>query len=64
MTGLLLPKELLEITLTAIVDNDVAAEVNLGPRDLNCTLILHTVMGKDLFLVVSATYRECFALCH
>ncbi|KAK7460941.1 hypothetical protein VKT23_008869 [Stygiomarasmius scandens] len=62
MTGLLLPKELLEITLTATVDNDVAAELNLSPRNLNCTLILHSVMGKDLFLVVSATYQyTCFA---
>ncbi|THV02214.1 DNase I-like protein [Dendrothele bispora CBS 962.96] len=62
MTGLLLPKELIEITMTTIVDNDVASELNLGPRNLNHTLILHSVMGKDLFVVVSATYHyTCFA---
>ncbi|KAF5365199.1 hypothetical protein D9758_005326 [Tetrapyrgos nigripes] len=62
MTGLLLPKELIEITLTAMVDNDIASELNTGLRDLSSTLILHTLMGKDLFVVVSATYNyTCFA---
>ncbi|KAJ4479376.1 DNase I-like protein [Lentinula aciculospora] len=61
-TGLLLPNERIEITLTAYVDNMIASRLNLGPRDLNCTLIIHTLMGKDHFVAINAKYQyTCFA---
>ncbi|KAJ4491922.1 hypothetical protein C8J55DRAFT_449055 [Lentinula edodes] len=61
-TGLLLPNERVEIVLTAFVDNAIASRLNLGPRDLNCTLIIHTLMGKDHFVAVTAKYQyTCFA---
>lgn len=57
-TGLLLPNELIEITLTAFIDSTIASRTNLGPRNLDCTLIMHTIMGKDYFIAVSANYRK------
>lgn len=56
--GLLLPSEGIEITLTAFIDSDMASRLNLGPRDLTCTLIIHTITGKDYFVAVSARYRR------
>ncbi|KIK67887.1 hypothetical protein GYMLUDRAFT_155419 [Collybiopsis luxurians FD-317 M1] len=61
-TGLLLPNELIEITLTAFVDNSIASRLNLGSRDLSFTLILHSFMGKDHFISITAKYHyTCFA---
>ncbi|KAJ3980467.1 DNase I-like protein [Lentinula detonsa] len=61
-TGLLLPNEHTEITLLAFIDNKIASRFNLGPRDLNCTLIIHTLMGKDHFISIKAEYQyTCFA---
>ncbi|KAH7876930.1 uncharacterized protein C8R40DRAFT_1248743 [Lentinula edodes] len=61
-TGSLLPNERIEIVLTVFVDNAIASRLNLGPRDLNCTLIIHTLMGKDHFVAVTAKYQyTCFA---
>ncbi|GLB39715.1 putative inositol polyphosphate phosphatase, catalytic domain homologues [Lyophyllum shimeji] len=60
--GLILPGETAAITLTAYVDNEHAAQLNLGPKDLAATLIMHTVMGKDHFITVSGEYMyTCFA---
>ncbi|KAK6974368.1 inositol polyphosphate 5-phosphatase OCRL-1 [Favolaschia claudopus] len=62
MTALLLPDELVYITLTAYVDNDSASRLNIDHKELECTLILHTVMGKDHFIAVTAEYvPTCFA---
>ncbi|KAJ7118421.1 DNase I-like protein [Mycena crocata] len=62
MTALLLPDELAYITLTASIDNDSASRLNIDHRELDCTLILHTVMGKDHFIAVTAEYvPTCFA---
>ncbi|KAJ7753891.1 DNase I-like protein [Mycena olivaceomarginata] len=62
MTALLLPDELAYITLTAYVDNDSASRLNIDHKALECTLILHTVMGKDHFIAVTAEYvPTCFA---
>ncbi|KAJ7206536.1 DNase I-like protein [Mycena pura] len=62
MTALLLPDELVQITLTACIGNDSAARLNVDHKELNCTLILHTVMGKDHFIAVTAEYvPTCFA---
>ena len=63
MQGLLLPNEVAEITLTAFVDNAVASLLNRRPRDLSGTLILHTVMGKDHFILISGEYRAFFLRC-
>ncbi|KAF5390606.1 hypothetical protein D9757_002587 [Collybiopsis confluens] len=62
MTGLLLPDEVVEITLTAFVNNATASRLNLGSCNLNHTLILHTLMAKDHFISVTAKYHyTCFA---
>ncbi|KAJ6625186.1 DNase I-like protein [Mycena sp. CBHHK59/15] len=62
MTALLLPDELIYITLTAYIDNDSASRLNIDCKELDCTLILHTVMGKDHFIAVTAEYvPTCFA---
>ncbi|KAJ7802539.1 DNase I-like protein [Mycena olivaceomarginata] len=62
MTALLLPDELAYITLTAYVDNDSASRLNIDHKALECILILHTVMGKDHFIAVTAEYvPTCFA---
>ncbi|KAJ7023466.1 DNase I-like protein [Mycena alexandri] len=62
MTALLLPDELVYITLTASIDNDSASRLNIDHTALDCTLILHTVMGKDHFIAVTGEYvPTCFA---
>ncbi|KAF8961879.1 DNase I-like protein [Flammula alnicola] len=62
MMGVLLPDEVMDITLSAYVDNNIASILNLRPKDLSGTLILHTVMGKDHFISVSGEYQyTCFA---
>jgi phosphatidylinositol-bisphosphatase len=42
--------------LTAHVDKASISRLNLGPKNLNGTLILHTLMGKDHFISVTGTY--------
>ncbi|KAH7928356.1 DNase I-like protein [Leucogyrophana mollusca] len=62
------------ITLTASISNLCARSLNIGPRRLECTLILHTALGKDHFVVdsfalglqllaigLSLTEHTCFA---
>ncbi|KAJ7742592.1 DNase I-like protein [Mycena metata] len=62
MTALLLPDELVYITLTTSIDNASAARLNIDHTALDCTLILHTVMGKDHFIAVTGEYvPTCFA---
>ncbi|KAL0579195.1 hypothetical protein V5O48_002817 [Marasmius crinis-equi] len=62
LTGLLLPNEAQEIVLSVLVDNHSAFNLNLGSRKLDCTLILHTLLGKDHFISVSGEYQyTCFA---
>lgn len=55
-----LPGEKIEIALTIQIDNRVASLLNLGPRDLSGTLILHTVLGKDHFIAISGEYCTFF----
>ncbi|KAF8421756.1 hypothetical protein L210DRAFT_3510144, partial [Boletus edulis BED1] len=46
----------------AYVDNDSAAKLNVGLAMFECTLILHTALGKDDFISVSGCYQyTCFA---
>ncbi|KAF8065021.1 DNase I-like protein [Lyophyllum atratum] len=60
--ALILPGEIAYITLTASVDNESASKLNLGAKDLVCTLILRTIMGKDHFITVTGEYQyTCFA---
>ncbi|KAJ8082122.1 hypothetical protein PM082_007969 [Marasmius tenuissimus] len=61
LTGLILPSEELEIVLSVLVDDRSASKLNLGPRDLDCTLIMHTLLGKDHFITVSGKYRGFFS---
>ena len=56
--GVLLPEQSAEITFTAYVDNDIAGKLNRQPNDLGGTLILHTLLGKDHFISISAEYGE------
>ncbi|KIM41337.1 hypothetical protein M413DRAFT_146739 [Hebeloma cylindrosporum] len=61
-TGILLPDEVVEISMVAYVDNAIASILNLRPKDLSGTLILHTILGKDHFISVSGEYQyTCFA---
>jgi len=60
--GLLRPGESLTIAATAFVDNLAASRLNLALPGLDCTLILHTALGKDHFISVTGEYQyTCFA---
>ncbi|KAF9238067.1 DNase I-like protein [Melanogaster broomeanus] len=62
IVGLLRPHESTTVTVLTYVDNESAAKLNLGPSRLECTLILHTALGKDHFIAVSGDYQyTCFA---
>ena len=39
------------------MDTGSASRLNFGPKNLNETLILHTLMGKDHFISVTGEYR-------
>jgi len=56
MQGVLLPNDIIQITVRAYIDNAMALVLNQRPRDLSATLILHTVLGKDHFISVSGEY--------
>ncbi|KAJ3560511.1 hypothetical protein NP233_g10791 [Leucocoprinus birnbaumii] len=56
MTGLLLPGEKSEVSVTVHMEKHIASSFNIGSRDINETLILHTVLGKDHFIAVSGEY--------
>lgn len=55
---MIIPGDKTEIKLTVKIDNRVASVLNLGPRDMSGTLILHTIPGKDHFIAISGDYRE------
>lgn len=55
---MIIPGDKTEIKLTVKIDNRVASALNLGPRDMSGTLILHTIPGKDHFIAISGEYRE------
>lgn len=56
--GVLLPEQSADITFTAYVDKAMASKLNRQPNDLGGTLILHTLLGKDHFISISAEYGE------
>ncbi|TFK84297.1 DNase I-like protein [Polyporus arcularius HHB13444] len=62
ITGLVLPGEKVDVTLTTQVDEALASRLNVGQAHLEETLVLHTALGRDHFVAVSAEYeRTCFA---
>lgn len=62
MVGLLRPGESSTTTVTVFVDNSSASRLNLAPPRLDFTLILHTALGKDHFILVTGEYQyTCFA---
>ena len=54
--GVILPDEEVTISLSIFVDETSAPSLNTGQAQLQHTLILHTVRGKDHFIVVSGDY--------
>lgn len=62
VVGLLRPAESLTITVTVFIGDSSASQLNLAPPRLDCTLILHTALGKDHFISVAGEYQyTCFA---
>lgn len=41
-------------------DTALTSKLNLSQTKLHNTLILHTALGKDHFVTISALYGECF----
>ncbi|KAI9060023.1 DNase I-like protein [Trametes sanguinea] len=61
-TGLVLPGEKAEISLTAYVGDALASHLNTGFPRLDETLVLHTALGRDHFVQATGAYkRTCFA---
>ena len=58
MQGIILPNEHVCLTLSIFVDDASASHLNLDADSLQHTLILHTIWGKDHFIVVSGRYRK------
>jgi len=62
-SGILMPREATEITLTVFVDKDAATELNCGRDNLDDVLILHVDKGNDMFLTLGGNYlRSCFSM--
>ncbi|KAH9903242.1 DNase I-like protein [Cubamyces lactineus] len=62
MTGLILPGEKAELSLTVLVDDTIASQLNVGATHLEETLVLHTALGRDHFVAIAGDYeRTCFA---
>ncbi|KAF8888850.1 Endonuclease/exonuclease/phosphatase [Infundibulicybe gibba] len=62
IAGIILPGEAGVVDITAFVDNHAASRLNVSGRELDVTLILHTMLGKDHFISVTGKYDyTCFA---
>ncbi|KZP17358.1 DNase I-like protein [Athelia psychrophila] len=62
MAGLMLPNESAALEVTICVDSGVACGLNTVSQDLHATLVLHSAMGSDAFLLVTGEYQyTCFA---
>ncbi|KAI0725443.1 DNase I-like protein [Fomitopsis betulina] len=60
-SGLLLPGEATVLKMSTRADNALTSKLNLSKANLQDTLILHTALGKDHFITISALYeRTCF----
>jgi phosphatidylinositol-bisphosphatase len=61
MTGFLLPGEEMNIQFTILVHPAIAAPLNLKIQKLSTLLIIHTILGQDLFLELDGEYEQtCF----
>ncbi|KAI0251882.1 Endonuclease/exonuclease/phosphatase [Lactifluus subvellereus] len=61
MTGFLLPEEEKTLQLTIFVSHAAAAPLNLRIQKLSTLLIIHTLLGQDLFLSLDGEYEpSCF----
>ncbi|ETM99496.1 hypothetical protein PPTG_18747 [Phytophthora nicotianae INRA-310] len=61
MFGMIPPREKMEISITALVDVNVAHGLTSGEETLDDTMILRVENGRDYFLVVSGQYaNSCF----
>lgn len=47
-----------DLTFSVSVDSRVAGQLNVGDPRLEATLVLHTALGKDNFVVVTGEYGE------
>ncbi|TFK75551.1 DNase I-like protein [Pluteus cervinus] len=62
LAGLILPGEVVNVEISAYVGDKAASELNLGPKELEWTFVVHTIYGRDSFVGVTATYEyTCFA---
>jgi phosphatidylinositol-bisphosphatase len=60
-TGFLLPGEEMNVQFTILIYPAIAAPLNLKVQKLSTLLIIHTILGQDLFLSVSGEYEPtCF----
>ncbi|TFK52904.1 DNase I-like protein [Heliocybe sulcata] len=57
MAGLLLPSEAINISITVNVTKESASKLNMWTRKLHCTLILHTMFGKDHCITAHGEYQ-------
>jgi len=61
-TGLLLTEQAVTINLISDIDKKAASALNVSHKPLEFVLILHTELGKDHFISLSAQYEPtCFA---
>ena len=54
----MLPGEVVDVEITAYVGDKAAFELNLGPKELEWTFVVHTIYGRDSFVGVTATYGK------
>lgn len=54
--GLVLPGERVNISLTVLSDDSIVGRLNCGTSRLDDTIILHTLLGKDHFVSITAQY--------
>jgi hypothetical protein len=56
LQGFLLPGEEMNVQFTILIYPAIAAPLNLKVQKLSTLLIIHTILGQDLFLSVSGEY--------
>lgn len=52
----MLPGEKAQVSLTVFIDDDVAAQMNMGSTRLEETLVIHTALGRDHFVAIGGEY--------
>ena len=51
-----MPGENAELSLSVLVDDTIASQLNMGATHLEETLVLHTALGRDHFVAVTGDY--------